>query len=179
MREIAAEAELSPGNLYHYFKGKPEILYFCQDRSLEQMLEALQRSRLSGVPAAVQLRDVIHAHVCCLLDDLEGASAHLEVEALPPGPRETIIRKRDRYERGIRRLVSAGVRGGEFAACDPKLVTRAILGAVNWTARWFRPEGPRPAAAVAGDLADYLVRGLATSVAARAGRGHAGSGGSR
>ena len=91
---------------------------------------------------------------------MDGSAAHLEIEGLPTALRDRIIEKRDRYERGIRRLISAGVRSGEFAPCDAKLVTRAILGATNWTARWFRPEGPTPAARVADGLADFLVRGL-------------------
>src|SRR5437899_97430 len=79
MREIAAEAELSPGNLYHYFKGKEEILYFCQDRSLDVMIEALAKARASSASAAERIRRVVEAHVLCLLDDLEGSAAHLEV----------------------------------------------------------------------------------------------------
>ena len=38
MRDIAGAADLSPANLYHYFKGKDEILFYCQDRALDRML---------------------------------------------------------------------------------------------------------------------------------------------
>src|SRR5262245_10372317 len=141
MRDIAAHAELSPGILYHYFKGKHELLYFCQDRSLDRMQAALEAARKSGEPATEQLRRVIVAHVLCLLDELEGSAAHLEVDALPAKLRAKIVEKRDKYEQGIRKLLAAGVHAGELVECDPTLVARAILGALNWSARWFRPDG--------------------------------------
>src|SRR6266853_699533 len=74
--------------------------------------------------------------------------------------RAGVIEKRDAYERAVRGLVAEGMKRGEFARTDPALVTRAMLGAVNWTARWYRPEGPRSVAEIADSLSDYLVRGL-------------------
>jgi len=162
MREIAAEAGLSPGNLYHYFNGKHELLFFCQDRSLSLMLESLEAARLSGGPLRDQVHAVLVAHTRCLLDEMEGSAAHLAVDALPPQQRKAIVTKRDRYEKGLSDLVEQGVRAGEFAACDPRLVTRALLGAANWTAGWFRPDGTKSAATVAEETADFLVRGLDT-----------------
>jgi hypothetical protein len=91
---------------------------------------------------------------------LEGSTAHLQVEALPDELRSRIIAKRDRYEQAIRHLVAAGIESGEFAALDPTLVTRAVLGALNWTTRWYRPDGHYAAAQVGDAFADYLVRGL-------------------
>ncbi len=170
MRDIAAEAGLSPANLYHYFRSKDEILFFCQDRWLEQMLATLHRVQRDPRPLPDRLRTVLRAHVQLLLDELEGSAAHLEVEVLPPHLRRRIVAKRDRYERALRRLVARGARQGVFAPCDPALVTRGMLGALNWTARWFRTDGALRAEDVADLLVEFLLRGLGSPAAAGAGR---------
>lgn len=160
MREIAEEAGLSPGNLYYYFDSKDELLLFCQERTLEHMLAAVDAAKAVGQSSAEQLRAILRAHVHALLDELEGATAHLELDALPEALRAPMIRKRDRYERALRSLVAQGVARGEFPPCDAALVTRAMLGAVNWTARWFRPDGAQAARQVAETISEYLVKGL-------------------
>jgi len=153
MREIADEAGLSPGNLYHYFSGKDEILLFCQERTLERMQAALDAAR--GDPVE-RLRAVLRAHVHCMLDELEGATAHLDVEALPKKLRASMIEKRDAYERAVRAIVTQAMPRGDAA-----LITRAMLGAVNWTARWYRPDGTHGPDEIAESLSEYLVKGLA------------------
>ena len=160
MREIAEEAGLSPGNLYYYFDSKDELLVFCQERTLEHMLAAVDAAKAVGQSSAEQLRAILRAHVHALLDEMEGATAHLELDSLPATLRAPMIRKRDRYERALRSLVAQGVERGEFAPCDTALVTRAMLGAVNWTARWFRPDGAQSAGEVAESISEYLVKGL-------------------
>jgi TetR/AcrR family transcriptional regulator len=160
MRDIAAAADLSPGNLYNYFSGKHEILFFCQDVSLDRMIAELQRARNLRASAAVKLRIVMVSHLRCVLDEVEGAAAHLLTNALPARLQRTLLLKRDRYEEGVRQLIAAGARSGEFIECDPALAARAILGALNWSVRWFNPEGTLTAAEIANGFADYLIRGL-------------------
>jgi len=160
MRDIADAASLSPANLYNYFRGKHEILFFCQDSSLDRMIAALEKARHLKTSAAAKLRLVIVSHLRCLLDEVEGSAAHLLTNALPPRQQRYLVAKRDRYELGVRNLVAAGMRSGEFVSGDAALAARAMLGALNWSVQWFSPEGPLSAAEIAEGLADYLIRGL-------------------
>jgi AcrR family transcriptional regulator len=160
MRDIADAASLSPANLYNYFRGKHEILFFCQDNSLDRMIAALDRARRLRARAAARLRLVIVSHLRCLLDEVEGAAAHLLTNSLPPRLHRHLVVKRDRYEVGVRNLIAAGVRSGEFVPCDPALAARALLGSLNWSVQWFNAEGPLTAVEIGEGFADYLIRGL-------------------
>jgi AcrR family transcriptional regulator len=63
MRDIAAAADISAANLYHYFDGKHELLFYCQDRALDRMLDAVASARRATPSAADRLRLVFTAHM--------------------------------------------------------------------------------------------------------------------
>jgi len=160
MREIAAAADLSPANLYNYFHGKDEILFFCQDSALDRLIANLERTCRAKAASTERLRSVIVFHLHCVLDEVEGSAAHLLTNSIPHHLQKRLLAKRDRYEQGFRHLVARGIRSGEFFPTDPALAARAILGALNSTVLWFNSQGRLTPDELAENFATYLIRGL-------------------
>jgi len=160
MRDVAAELGMTAGNLYYYFAGKEEILAFCQEATLDDLLARTAEIVALDLPAAERLRRLIAAHVTCLNVTYPGSLAHLEIEALAPARRAPLAAKRRRYERAISALLAEGAAAGELRPVDARLATLALLGALNWTVKWFSPDGARTAAEVGAEFAELFLSGL-------------------
>lgn len=145
--------------LYYYFPDKEAILYACHRESLAELDRiAREARRLPTVPE--RLRHIIREHVRVMIHTLEGSPLAFEVTALSAEHQAEIIGARDRYERFMRRLIDQGIREGTFRAVHSKVAAFAVLGAINWIARWYRPGGDLAAGELGDEFADHLVRGL-------------------
>ena len=160
MRDIAAELGMAVGNLYYYFKDKGELLAFVQEDALAGLLDLAARVRGTGLRADAKLFRLIEEHVVRLNEGTPGSLAHLEVEALGESWRRELQERRDEYERAFRGLLEEGIAAGVFRQVDPKVSALAILGAVNWTVKWFRPDGGKSAREIGREQAELLVRGV-------------------
>ncbi len=160
MREIARGLDMAPGALYYYFESKEDLLYACQMLSLKGLLSDARRILRSDAPPEEKLRALVRSHLEHILDEVGGGLAHIEFHALPKARLDEVVERRDTYERILRRVIREGVGSGEFRRVDPKLASLAILGALNWTVVWWRPEGKQQLPVVAGQFAEIMIEGL-------------------
>lgn len=160
LEDIAAQLGMRSAALYHYFPDKEAILYACHREGLAEVERVLADARARHATARERLAQAIREHVRVMTDTLEGSALALEMSALSPRHRAEVIAQRDRYERGLRDIVAEGVGSAEFRALDPKLAVFAILGAINWIARWYRPDGGMQAPELGTQFADHLIHGL-------------------
>jgi TetR/AcrR family transcriptional regulator len=157
--DIAEQLGVRKTALYHYFPDKEAILYACHRESLAELSRILTGARALDA-AAERLAYVIREHVRVMTDTLEGSPLAFEVTALSAERQREVIAARDRYERALRRMIQHGIAAGELRPVDAKIAVFAILGAINWIARWYRPEGSLHAAELGDQFAEHLLGGL-------------------
>lgn len=162
LEDIAERLGIRKTALYHYFPDKDAIFHACHMESLAELDRILEEAAACCEDPAEQLRFVIREHVRVMTDTMEGSPLSFEVPSLPEPMRSEVIRRRDRYEAALRRIVSEGIAQGTFKEVDPKTAVFAILGAINWVSRWFRPDGEVSGPELGDRFADYFLKGLCT-----------------
>lgn len=158
--DIARRLGIGKTALYHYFRDKETILYACHRESLARLGRLLRAARAGRASPRAQLVLIVREHVRVMIETLAASPLAFEVAALSPARRARVIAARDRYERRIRRLIAQGIAEGAFRPVDPKIAAFVMLGAINWIARWYRPEGEVRAAELGARFADHLIGGL-------------------
>jgi AcrR family transcriptional regulator len=160
VEQIAAALHMKKGNLYYYYRNKEEILLACHQYSLDRLLALLEEVEQSDAAPDEKLRRLIVSFVHTILDELHGTALFLDLEALSAAHREMVVARRDQFDHGMRQVIQDGVQSGVFGQIDAKLLSFAILGAVNWIPRWYNVEGPATSQEIADSFANYLIGGL-------------------
>jgi AcrR family transcriptional regulator len=163
IQDIADAVGILKGSMYYHIDTKEDLLFDVVKSVHEQGLrQARQWMEAPGSPLE-RLRAAIEGHVESNLTNLEGVGVFFhDFASLGPRRRAEIITDRDFYDRHLRRLVEEGQASGDLAPdLDPKMAVMALLGMMNWTYQWFRPDGEWTPREVAVHLADLAIGGLA------------------
>jgi hypothetical protein len=70
------------------------------------------------------------------------------------------VPNRDRFESLWRDVLHEGVRAKLFTCPDAGLSVRGLMGTLNWTLTWYRPDGPSSIEKIADHYADLFFNGL-------------------
>jgi AcrR family transcriptional regulator len=163
IQDLSRTLKLTKGSLYYYFHDKEDILYGCHERALDHLLSTSREVRRDFRRPEAALRELIKRHVGIMVQEFRGTALALDVGALS-GPRlERVVRRRDQYEGLLREIIEEGVRSGAFRPVDPKITGFAVLGAINWVAKWYREGGEQHAEEVGRAFGELFVRGLLRS----------------
>ncbi len=161
MQNIAEAVHLQKASLYHHFSSKQEILLVLLDRALDLVTERVSTAIAQDVSADEKLCQAMAAYLEVMESHAALAAVLLfEHRSLLPEYRQRHIPRRDRFEGLWRDLIQEGIASGVFKPTDPAISARAMLGTMNWTMTWYRPDGPLTMSQISDQLSALLLGGL-------------------
>ena len=161
MSDIAEAVNLQKASLYHHVSSKQEILLALLDRALGMLTEHIAAVASQDLPADQKLRQMIRAYLAALADNSDLSNVLLfEHRSLDKKLHARHVPYRDKFEGIWRDVVNDGVRAGLFAEADTGLVVRALMGVMNWTLTWYRPDREYSIDQIADQYADLLFDGM-------------------
>ncbi|MBO3746626.1 TetR family transcriptional regulator [Streptosporangiaceae bacterium NEAU-GS5] len=167
VREIANEAGILSGSLYHHFDSKETIV----DEVLRTFLEDLIARYRAALESDADPRTVLSEMVRIGFSTLEPHRAAITVmqndwnylRSLPGDRFDYLVRAEDEVERMWVDQIKRGQAAGQFRTdVDPKLTYRMIRDTIWVAVRWFRPGGRLNTGGLAEHYITVLFDGLAT-----------------
>ncbi len=152
LRQIGDAAGLLAGSVYHHFASKDALFEAVQCEGYRRMHRKVE----DAVAGASDPWDALYRACSTHLGEMLGGDPIARVTGLGlvgrrDGPISASVQAaRDEYERLLASLIDAlPLRSG----LDRRLLRLQLLGAMNWTLVWYRPEGPM----TPGEIARHLV----------------------
>lgn len=154
VRMLAQEMGIKSGSLFHHFRDKQEILAaVIEEGTHNALVLARQALGASDNTPQARLHAMARAHLETLLTDRNAHVVALyEWRRLDAESRDHLIHLRDAYEALWKEVIDEAI-AADLIRGDRFLVARFVMGALNWTVRWYDPAGPR----CPDDLAQELV----------------------
>jgi TetR/AcrR family transcriptional regulator, cholesterol catabolism regulator len=142
VRDISSAAGMHSGSPFYHFKTKQDILVAVMEQGLAEGLRRLQEA--AAVPSSAERRLVrmVRAQIGTILEDGNDFIPVLlyEWRSLTEANRRRVVAMNDRYDALWQSVIDELKRDGQLPG-DPRLVRLLMIGAVNWTGRWYRRDG--------------------------------------
>jgi AcrR family transcriptional regulator len=143
MSELTAATGLAAGGLYHYIEGKDDLLIAICDELLEPLLTKAREIVATEAPPVEQLRELVAAWVAHVVEHRHHMLVFTqERQAIERERRWRHVRSQRRaFEQILDEVLARGEADGSMTFADRRLSLLALLGMVNYTPQWVRPDG--------------------------------------
>jgi AcrR family transcriptional regulator len=171
MQEVAARLGTSKARIYHYYESKEALLFDLLDRYTQRLLAIIGETEAQAQRRKLDDRAALHALIEAFLIEYENSAAkHVALlndtkflnDDVNPSQRKIIVqRQRDivsAFTRFLRRAYPQRLNDANQTA-----LTMMLMGMINWTFTWLRPDGPISYADFAKEVVATLESGFQAS----------------
>jgi len=164
MRDLALATGRSLSGLYHYFRGKEDLLFLINQRGFERLDRASRDLEGSFADPVARLYAFVYLHTRYFVDHMD------EMRVMTWGTHELsserareIQHLKDRYAQRVRDAVEGVHRGVSGHPPEPRRLEREtfiLFGMMNWMFTWYSPAAHGRPEELAGDVFRTFVGGL-------------------
>jgi TetR/AcrR family transcriptional regulator, cholesterol catabolism regulator len=162
---IAKHAKVDRATMYYYFEDKYAIYRELIRDGLTEYFEGIDT-----VAASTSTPDLrLHEAMSTVMQAFEKHYPQLYIffqasgsaDVLGPELYEATVESGRRFEALLDRILRDGIDAGLFLTDTPvKIVVKQVVGMLNWTSRWFQPQGELDGVGVAHAMADTILNGI-------------------
>lgn len=167
LAEIGKQANMDRATVYYYFGSKEEIFRECLrhgvDANIRECVRIIEGSSLTD---RMKLEAVIRQLMSAYDENYPNMYVYIQEEMSrithekTPWAKE-ISNQTRKFEQIVLGLLASLISKGELRSDIPvSIAANAIFGMLNWTHRWYRPDGPHDAKEVSESFVRIFFDGM-------------------
>ena len=170
--DIARLLGCTKGLIYYHFKNKTDLFFAVHRRGMELNLGNVRPIAMSDSTPGDKIGRMIRKHIEGVFERVPFQRLSLlglEMQMIgrtSPDERvalDDLINMHREYEHLFVGVIADGIKSGEFAQGDARVVIKPVLGAMNWMIMWYQPRPKVGHAALdklREEIATFILRGL-------------------
>jgi len=142
MNDIADAVGLTKAGVYHYIRGKEDLLFQIMSFGMDMVDEVVIAPTRDVADSELRLRAMVERH-CLRIMEQGGAVTILleEVPALSPAHQRIIKNRKRAYFEMFRTALRELQAEAKLRDIDPTVAAFSLFGMILWTSRWYRRDG--------------------------------------
>lgn len=162
LKDVAQKLDITDAALYYYVKNKEELVNLCYIRALDLGKLALDNAIEEGKDSLEKLQLYIRYQIEEVCGEDGPVAILSEIPSLKPDHQKLVLRRSREHTKRIIFLIEEGIKEGTIASDNPVITSDAILGALNWTPKWFKPGSDISSSEIADSFIQTFTSGLKT-----------------
>lgn len=169
LADIAREAGMDRATVYYYAGSKEELFHETVEGVLDANISAARNLVAdTGLRAIDRLHTIFVTLMMSYEENYPATFVYIQEQMHQVGTEETawaqeIMKKTRGFDRTLLSFIKASIDEGDLRSdIPPRLVENALFGMLNWTHRWFVPDGGMTGREVAEAFWSIFADGMKT-----------------
>lgn len=147
--DVAASIGCTKGRIYHHYGSKTDLFFDVHRQGMEYLFDAVMPVMRNDSTALSVLEHMLLAHAGAMLEyhtyeSVVAQGVHLHrfgnLDETQRAVLDELIFSRDAFEGLFKKVLLKARKEGAIGDIDPSVAVKMMLGALQWSIFWYRPE---------------------------------------